>query len=266
MNTIKKNNLVVYQENEESSEAIIFVHGFPFDHKMWQRQMEYFRKSYHCVAYDIRGLGGSPAGDGQFTMEGFVDDLFEIMEKLRLDKPVICGLSMGGYIVLRAAEREEKKFAALILCDTKSEEDSNAAKLNRAAGIKQINEEGVQKFVDSFVPKCFNEKFINSNRQEYEEVLNRALMSDPAGVKGSLLAMAGRTDTTDYLSKIKIPVLVICGAEDKITPPDIMRSMSDKINGSEFLLVPGAAHLPPVENSKFVNSSIEKFIKAKISA
>lgn len=259
-----KNNTVIYQEGKENPQAIIFIHGFPFDCKMWSGQVEYFKKNYHCVTYDIRGLGESPAGDGQFTMESFVDDLFEIMDELSLNKPVICGLSMGGYIALRAVERDEKKFRAVILCDTKSEADSNAVKLNRAAGIKQINNEGVQKFIGSFVPKCFTDKFINSNMPGYKEVLNRALRSDPKGIKGCLLAMAGRTDTTGYLSKVKIPVLVICGAEDKITPPDIMKAMSDKISTSEFLIVREAAHLSPVENSKFVNSSIDKFIKAKL--
>ncbi len=264
MNTIK-NNTVIYQEGKENPQAIIFIHGFPFDRKMWSNQVEYFKKNYHCVTYNIRGLGESPAGDGQFTMESFVDDLFEIMDELSLIKPVICGLSMGGYIALRAVERDEKKFTAVILCDTKSEADNNAVKLNRAAGVKQINNEGVQKFISSFVPKCFTDKFISSNKREYEEILNRALKSDPIGIKGSLLAMAGRTDTTDYLSKIQIPVLVICGEEDKITTPEIMKAMSDKISASEFLLVPGAAHLSPVENDKFVNSVVDKFLRTKLS-
>ncbi len=265
MNAIK-NNLAIYLEGRKNLQPMIFIHGFPFDHKMWSGQVEYFKKHYHCVTYDIRGFGGSPAGDGQFTMESFVDDLFEIVDTLNLDKVVLCGLSMGGYIALRAIEREEKKFRAVILCDTKSEADTNAVKLNRFAGIKQINDEGVQKFVGTFVPKCFTNEFINLNRHKYEEILNRALKSDPAGLKGCLLAMAARTDTTDYLPKIKIPALIICGSEDKITPPDVMKAMSAKISTAIFLEVPEAAHLSPVENSDFVNKAIEKFLKDKLPA
>ena len=265
MNAIK-NNLKIYKEDGNNIQSIIFIHGFPFDHKMWSGQVEYFKKRYYCVTYDIRGLGGSPVGDGQFTIENFVDDLFEIVDTLNLGKAVLCGLSMGGYIALRAIEREEKKFSAVILCDTKSEADTNSVKLNRFAGIKQINDEGVQKFVGSFVPKCFTDEFINLNRHKYEEILNRALKSNPAGLKGCLLAMAARTDTTDYLQKIEIPALVICGAEDKITPPDVMKAMSAKISTAIFLEVPKAAHLSPVENSEFVNKAIEKFLKDKLPA
>ena len=104
------NGLSVFIEGDSQSKAILFVHGFPFDHLMWDAQINEFSNKYLCITYDIRGLGKSPAGDGQFTMELFVDDLKKIIDELKLDKPVLCGLSMGGYISLRAAERMQEKF------------------------------------------------------------------------------------------------------------------------------------------------------------
>ncbi len=123
------NNLSVFTFGNNNNKPIIFVHGFPFDHRMWDSQIEELSRDYYCITYDIRGLGESPAGNGQFTMESFVDDLETIIDELKLKLPVLCGLSMGGYISLRAMERMEKRFRALILCDTKALADDNTGKL-----------------------------------------------------------------------------------------------------------------------------------------
>ena len=127
------NDLNIYLDGDDKKQPIIFVHGFPFDHFMWDEQVKALGGDYYCIRYDIRGLGSSPAGDGQFTMEMFVDDLEKVIEELKLTKPILCGLSMGGYISLRAIERMQEKFSALILCDTKSAADDNEGKLKRAA-------------------------------------------------------------------------------------------------------------------------------------
>lgn len=250
----------IYKHGNPLATPIVFIHGFPYDHNMWDKQITFLQNSYYCIAYDIRGLGNSAAGDGQITMESFVDDLEEIIDELMLDKPVLCGLSMGGYISLRAVERMEERLGGLILCDTKSEADNNEGKLKRAAGIKKINEFGVQKFVEDFVPTCFAEESVK-NLTEYKETLARSLKSDSVGVKGCLLAMQGRTDTTSYLEKIKIPTLVICGEEDKLSPPSAMESMAKKIQSSEFVLIPNAAHMTPLENPEFFNRVILEFLK-----
>ncbi|MCL5031193.1 MAG: alpha/beta hydrolase [Bacteroidetes bacterium] len=256
----RKESNSIYKHGNPLATPIVFIHGFPYDHNMWDKQISFLQNSYFCISYDIRGLGNSPAGDGQFTMESFVDDLEEIIDELKLDKPVLCGLSMGGYIVLRAVERIEGQLGGLILCDTKSEADTNEVKLKRAAGIKKINDEGVQKFVEDFVPTCFTEESIRS-LTEYKETLARSLKSDPIGVKGCLLAMQGRTDTTSYLSKIKIPALVLCGEEDKLSPPSSMKSMSEKINSAEFVVIPDAAHMTQIENPEAVNKAFLSFLK-----
>ena len=258
-----KNNLATFIKGNPKDFPIVFIHGFPFDHRMWDNQIEELSKECFCVSYDIRGLGESPSGEGQFTMEMFVDDLLKIIETLKLDKPVICGLSMGGYIALRAVEKFEKELRALILCDTKSAADNNDVKLKRAEGIKKINEMGVEKFVNDFVPNCFAEESLS--KSFYKETLKRSLKSSPISVKGCLLAMAGRTDTTEYLSKIKIPVLVICGEKDKLTPPAVMKEMANTISDSQFQIIPGAGHISPLENPEAVNKTIKDFLSRKAS-
>jgi pimeloyl-ACP methyl ester carboxylesterase len=198
-----RTDLSIFTEGDPKLKPIVFIHGFPYDHTMWDKQVDELKSHYFCVRYDIRGLGQSIIGDGQYTIESFVDDLETIVAELELDKPILCGLSMGGYISLRAVERNEENYSGLILCDTRSSADNDEGKIKRADNIKKINVHGVKQFVSDFVPMCFSVKSITDSNEEYTRVLNKSLNSNVIGVKGCLLAMAGRTDTTSYLSKIK---------------------------------------------------------------
>jgi len=258
-----ENNLLIVESGDKKKSPILFIHGFPYDHQMWSKQVEFLQNSHYCISYDIRGLGNSPAGDGQYIMEILVDDVFWIINELKLNKPVLCGLSMGGYIALRTIEREQDKLGGLILCDTKSLADDDDAKLKRANGIKQINLEGLQKFCEATIPNTFADSTLKEKKGLYEEILNRAIKYDPAGVKGCLLAMLSRTDTTPFLEKIAIPTLIICGEHDKLTPPLIMKEMHNKIKDSEFVVIPEAGHMSPVENPEAVNKAISDFLKKR---
>ena len=254
------NGLSVFLEGDSKNKSIIFLHGFPYDHTMWQSQIDELSEKYFCVTYDIRGLGASPAGNGQFTMELFVDDLETVMAELKLDKPVLCGLSMGGYIGLRALERMQEKFAAVILCDTKPEADNSEGKLKRAGAIKRINTEGLIPFTKDFVTNCYGDHYKQNHKEEFEKRIAKSSAFDPVGVKGSLLAMLSRTDTSDYLNKIKIPTLVICGEFDALTPSSVMKAMADKINEAEFVVINDSGHMSPIENPEEVNKAIQNFL------
>ncbi|MCL6494450.1 MAG: alpha/beta hydrolase [Ignavibacterium sp.] len=254
------NGLSVFFEGSSSNKPIIFIHGFPYDHTMWKTQIDELSRNYFCVAYDIRGLGESPAGDGQFTMEQFVDDLEIVVNELKLDKPVICGLSMGGYIALRALERMQDKFAAAILCDTRSEADNNEGKLKRAAAIKRINLEGLTPFTYDFIRNCFADEFKNNKQSELKKIIEKSSEFNSIGVKGCLLAMLSRTDTTQSLSNIKIPTLVICGEKDSLTPPSVMKEMFHKIPNAEYVEIKNSGHMSPIENPEEVNKAIISFL------
>lgn len=255
-----ESDLAIFTEGNANNKPIVFIHGFPYDHTMWDKQVDELKLNHFCLTYDIRGLGQSPIGDGQYTIESFVDDLETIVSEQKLAKPILCGLSMGGYIALRAVERNEDKYSGLILCDTRSGSDTDEGKIKRAENIKKINTLGVKQFVNDFVPLCFSVKSITDANDEYTRVLNKSLSSNAIGVKGCLLAMAGRTDTTSYLSKIKIPTLFLCGEDDRLTPPDVMELMAEQIPGSQFEIVPDAGHMSPIENAPFINNKIKKFL------
>ena len=165
------NGLSVFLEGNSRNKSIIFLHGFPYDHTMWKAQIDELSEKYFCVAYDIRGLGESQVDGGQFTMESFVDDLETIIDQLKLDKPILCGLSIGSYIAFRSLERFEEKFSAVILCDTRSEADNNEGKLKRSAAIKRINDEGLTPFVKDFITNCFGDEYKKNHNAEFEKII-----------------------------------------------------------------------------------------------
>ena len=125
------NGSVVYYEDvgNPAALAVVLIHGFPFSHEMWQPQLANLGNRFRAIAYDLRGHGGTNAGDGQYTLEFLVDDLIALLDHLRIKKAVLCGLSMGGYIALRAVQRNPERILGLILADTQAKADSNETKL-----------------------------------------------------------------------------------------------------------------------------------------
>ena len=134
--------------------ALIFLHGFPFDHTMWDAQVALCAPHFCVVTYDLRGHGQSDVGSGQYIFEFFVDDLFGLMDSLKIQKAILCGLSIGGYIALRAIEREPERVQGLVLCDTRSQADTDAGKIGRAADAASHSKtEGLNAFADKFLKK-----------------------------------------------------------------------------------------------------------------
>lgn len=258
---LNANNIMIFTQGINKNTPIIFVHGFPYDHTMWNKTVDALKDKYYCVTYDIRGFGQSPAGSGQYTIESFVDDLENIVDELYLTKPVLCGLSMGGYISLRAVERMEEKFSAVIFCDTKPEADDNATKLKRANGVKLLHEKDAEEFIRPFVKNCFGPKYLDEQNDEYQTLEDYFAKSSAVAVSGCLIAMAARTDTTVALGNIKLPTLVICGEDDKLSPPAVMKQMAEKINGAKFVLIPESGHMTPIENPNEFNNALKDFLK-----
>ena len=167
---------------------------------------------------------------------------------------------MGGYITLRALEKSEDTFRAAILCDTRSEADTNENKIRRADAIKRIDTEGAAAFVEGFVETCFSEKYIKESPQQYRGIVEHSRTFDPVGIKACLLAMAARTDTTSNLSNLELPILILCGEEDKLSPPEIMKKLADAILHSEYYVIKDAGHMTPIENHERVNYLIKAFL------
>jgi 3-oxoadipate enol-lactonase len=259
-------NLYYDDSGKQGSPAILFVHGFPFSSEMWKGQKHILQNTdLRVVTYDLRGHGLSDVGDGQYTIELFVDDLMALLDHLKITKTILCGFSMGGYIALRAIERNPDRFSALILCDTMSTADSNEAKLKRAGSIKTVKNEGVKPFAEGFLKAVFSPPSFNA-RPEIIDGIRKIIMSNsPIGICGALLAMAGRTDTSNALPKITIPTTLLVGELDSVTPPSAAQAMHEKIAGSELHIIPNAGHMSNLENHEEFNKHLDNFVKSVYS-
>ncbi len=242
---------------------VIFIHGFPFSHKMWNfpgGQIEALSATNRVVAFDLRGHGESEVGTGHYSIELFVDDLYALMDHLSIPKAVLCGLSMGGYIALRAVERNPERVLGLVLCDTKSEADSNEAKIKRANGIKFVQANGMKFYAQDYVKIVFAHSSFDTHPEAVKSIQSIVERTAPISIFGTLLALASRTDTTAHLPNIKCPTLILVGEKDSVTPVAASKAMNDAIPGSEMFVIPQAGHVSNMENPAEFNKHLVPFV------
>lgn len=240
---------------------VVFVHGFPFSRAMWKPQVDALKADHYTVAYDVRGHGASAVGDGQYTLELFVDDFVGLLDHLRLKTVVGVGLSMGGYILLRAIERHPGRFRGLVLADTRSEADGNEGRVKRARQAAAIRAGGLAAFADDFLKAVFAGTTLAGNPGVVASIRSVIEATSPLAVAGTLIALAGRTDSTASLYRIAVPTLVLVGREDSVTPPSAAQAIRDKIPGAEMHVIPAAGHLSNLENPGEFNARLAKFLK-----
>ena len=239
---------------------VVFVHGFSFSKEMWKPQVEALKNDYYVITYDVRGHGASDVGDGQYSVEYFVDDLIGLLDHVKLSSAVVVGLSMGGYIALRAIERHPERFRALVLCDTRSEADNNEGKTKRAQQAKTVKWDGMERFAESFVSAVFYERTLKENSETVEKIRSVIEKTSPLSVAGTLLALAARTDTTSSLYNIKVPTLILVGQHDNITPPSSSQAMKEKIRTAELHVISKSGHLSNLENPEEFNKHLLRFL------
>ncbi|MBI5476761.1 MAG: alpha/beta fold hydrolase [Ignavibacteriales bacterium] len=249
-------------EGPKTDTTIIFIHGFPLSKEMWKPQMEEFKKEYSVLSYDVRGHGLSDVGNGQYTIEYCVDDLFGLMDILHIQKAVLVGLSMGGYIALRAVEKHEDRFKGLVLCDTRSEDDTNEIKIKRAHQAKSVKIYGMNKFANLFLPTALTQNNVKKRTDVFRRMHDIIERNSSNAMAGIMIALAARTNTTPFLPSIKIPTLIMVGQFDEITPPSVSIQMKEKITDSEMHIIPDAAHLSNTENPDEFNKYLHKFLKS----
>jgi 3-oxoadipate enol-lactonase len=254
--------LNVIEHGENNSPAVVFIHAFPLCNRMWDKQVEAFQSNYRVVTYDIRGFGYSELGDGHFTMDSHVSDLISIIDSLKLDKPVVCGLSMGGYILLRALELYQSKFRGAILADTKAESDNNPTKLARADQIKMIKGGNREQFTANFIKGALSEENFNSKPELVSFLKEMIGWQKNEAITAALLTLAARTDTTEFLERLDVKTLVVVGKDDKLTPPEFSKIIYGKTKNSDFKLISDAGHLSNMENPDEFNKVLLDFLKS----
>ena len=246
---------------ESPEKTIIFLHGFPFNKNMWRDQLESLEDKITGIAIDIRGHGNSTKGHGFFSIDVFAKDLGVFIKKLEIENAIICGVSMGGYIALRAYELFPEKISGLILSDTHSKPDDNAAKQKRFDAIQAVLNHGRRPYAIGFISNVFSSQSIENKPDAVELIKSSIRRNSVSSICATLLALASRTDTTDVLKSINVPTLIIRGKEDKITPENLMAELAKNIKNSEYIQFDGCGHLPNMEDPQKFNLHMNQLIQ-----
>jgi 3-oxoadipate enol-lactonase len=259
---IAPNNLTVCYNDEgpDNAPVIIFIHGFPFNKSMWDRQVEALKDNYRVLAYDIRGHGGSDEGTEDFTIDLFASDLIDFMDALEIKTALLCGLSMGGYIALNAIEKYPDRFDALILSDTQCIADSPEAKEKRAKAIESIKESGVAKYADSSIKNFFTPESFTAKREEVDAAREMINTTSKESLIKTLIALSVRNETCSKLPGIDLPVLIMVGKEDTITPPAAALFLHKEIRNSQMYVLDHSGHLANMENYFDFNNHLREFV------
>lgn len=245
---------------EGTGQPMIFVHAFPLSSEMWKPQVDFFGDKYRVITYDIRGLGKSIQKDNQFTMESYVNDFYSVLDNLGIDKVNACGLSMGGYIILRALVRNPERFISAVLADTRAERDDDNGIISRSNTISDIKSGKREEFAAGFLQKLINRKSYET--PGIKNILAEIISGNTDdGICGAMLALATRATTTDNLKEIEIPALVIVGEDDLLTPKNFAETMNKSLKNSMLEVIPEAGHLSNIENPDYFNKVLLKFFE-----
>ena len=236
---------------------VTFVHGFPFTRASWATPAAALAEAFRVLTYDLRGLGESALGPAPQPLEAYVDDLLALMDTLDVERTALVGLSMGGYIALRAVERAPGRFWALALCDTRSEPDDDPAKLGRAAGIRNLHAGDVEGFVHGLLPKLLLRPEAPAGRKLARQMLGNSA----AGMANALAAMQGRTDTTPALAAFDLPALVLVGGGDALTPPRVAEALAARIRGARLEVLDNAGHVSHLEAPEAFDAALAGFLR-----
>ncbi|HKR03552.1 MAG TPA: alpha/beta fold hydrolase [Bacteroidia bacterium] len=251
---------ICYDDFGKGLIPVIFIHGFPFDKSSWQPQMDFLKKSHRVIAYDIRGFGKSTAGKEKMSIELFADDLIKFMDYLQIPQAIVCGLSMGGYILLNAVNRYPGKFKAIILCDTQCIADTPEVKEKRSQTISHIMASGLKDFAEGFIKNIFCQETLDAKKEIAEKIKNTILSTSAVTVTGTLNALAQRWETCSSLHEISIPALILCGKEDKVTPLAQSEFLLQNIANATLHSISKAGHVSNLEQPDEFNQHIYSFI------
>lgn len=254
---------VTFTDSGGAGTPVVLLHAFPLNSKQWEAQVESLADRFRLIAPDLQGFGGSAAPDDEsgYSMDSYADDVAAILDELGLDKIVLTGLSMGGYIAFAFLRRHRDRVEALVLADTRAEADPPEGKEKRSKQQEMVRGEGTSGLIDALTGALISEATLNS-KPDVVDRLRKLMDNPPAGFVGGLEAMKTRPDSSGELSAIDVPTLVVVGEKDGVTPPDAARTIHNGVGNSEMIVIPGVGHLSNLEAPEDFTAALEKFLSA----
>ncbi len=248
-----------YRDSGNAKDVVLLLHAFPLHSGMWARQITALEKKHRVIAPDYRGLGKSAARGEPSTMELLAQDVRALLAHLRVERAGVAGLSMGGYLSFELYRQAPALFRGIALCDTRAGADTDEGRAVREKFAQTSIEKGLGWVSDEFVPKLLRPQ---PEPEAVKEVRSLIQGGTPAGVAAAQRGMARRPDSTATLAAISCPALVVVGEQDGLTPPAESEKMAAAIRGAKLVKIPGAGHLPPIENPEPFTKALVEFFDA----
>ena len=264
--------------DQGKGETLLLIHGFPLDHSMWQRQIDFFQANYRVVCPDLPGFGASDpldrlgtnteVGDADsLSMDKLADWLAEFLDAIDCKQPVnYCGLSMGGYVGWQFWRRHAWRLKSMIAANTRAANDEELVRRARHMAAAQVRVLGVQPVADAMVKKLFYlADELNPLDVDYiANVHQTILTTQPASISAGQIGMSQRVDATAWLGEIEIPMLFVGGEFDEITPPAEMQANANAVGNARFESIPAAGHLTPLEQPDAFNTVVGCFLEREV--
>jgi 3-oxoadipate enol-lactonase len=242
---------------EGEGTPLLLMHAFPLNRTMFDAQVRDLSRIAKVIVFDVPGLGQS--APGPVGMDDQARVAADLLDVLKIGKAVVGGVSMGGYAAFSFARIFPERLLGLILADTRPAADTADARAGRQKSAEFVLQHGSAELGKQLLPKLIAARTDEKIAGEVRAMIEAA---PPKVVAELLSAMGSRRDSTDLLSMIKVPTLVICGAEDAITPAEEAREWSSKITGAKYVEIPGAGHLSNLERPDEFNRAVSQWLTA----
>jgi 3-oxoadipate enol-lactonase len=250
-------------EERGSGTPLIFIHGYPLNKTLWEPQLEGLSDIARVIAPDLRGHGGSDPVPGIYTMRMLADDIKELVDKLKIEQPVIlCGLSMGGYICLEFLRNYPHTLKGMILAATRATADSVEAKVSREEAAAIAQERGSEAIANMLLPKMLAPVTYKKRPDVVERARNLMVNISTQAIVGDLMGMKNREDSTPFLKDINTPVLILHGGDDQIIPRAEVDLMKNEFKAARLEIIPEAGHLLNIEQPDLFNQAVREFIQS----
>jgi pimeloyl-ACP methyl ester carboxylesterase len=238
---------------------LVLLHAFPLDSRMWNAVREPLASHLRVITPDQRGLGRSPLpeSDREPSLEDAARDVVALLDRLDLDRVVLGGCSMGGYLAVAVLRLAPERVGGLVLIDTKAAPDTPEAARTRLDVADRVEREGIGNWLaEANLPNLLAAS-TREKRPELVETVREIIESQPpAGIAWTALALRTRPDSLDLLRDSGVPALVIVGEEDPITPVAAASAIAEVMDGATLVVLPESGHLTPLEDPAGVVEAI----------
>ena len=243
---------------KDNGPVVMMSHALGSSSIMWEPQLTALEGRYRLLRFDTRGHGLSDVPEGAYTLDQLAGDALSILDTLGIDKVHFVGLSMGGMIGQCLALSNADRLISLTLCDTAAVIPDEAQPTWQER-IDTTRKNGMAAGVDDTMERWFTGAYLSQAPPAVDTIRDQFLRTTVGGFIGCSEAIR-RLNYLNQLSFIQLPVLIIVGEDDPGTPVSASEAMHAKIESSELVVIPSAAHLSNIEQTEAFNEALVSFL------